>query len=76
MEDLLNDLVSHNIQNRTIAVIENGSWAATSGALIRGKFEKCKNINIIEQGLSIKSALNKEQYSELEAMADALAVST
>ncbi|MCL2820319.1 MAG: FprA family A-type flavoprotein [Oscillospiraceae bacterium] len=73
MEDLLNDLTAHNIQNRTVAIIENGSWAATSGALIKDKFNKSKNINILEQGLSIKSALNKEQYSELETMADAIA---
>jgi len=75
MEDLLNDLVSHNIQNRTVAIIENGSWVATSGGLMREKFEKSKNINILEQTVSIKSALNPAQYAELEAMAAALAAS-
>jgi len=74
MEELVNDLVSHNIQNRTAAVIENGSWAATSGGLIREKLEKCKNINILKQGLSIKSGLKASGLSELEAMADAIAV--
>ena len=73
MEDLLNDLVAHNIQNRTIAIIENGSWAATSGGLIRGKFEKCKNIRLLEQSVSIKSSLAAAQMSELEAMAGAIA---
>jgi len=75
MEEMLSDLVAHNIQNRTVAVIENGSWAATSGKLIREKLSSCKNINILEQGVSIKSALNTEQYTQLEAMADALASS-
>ena len=74
MEDVLNDLVAHNIQNRTVAVIENGSWAATSEGLIKAKFEKCKNIKLLEQSVSIKSALKKSQYPELIAMTDALAV--
>jgi len=74
MEDLLNDLVSHNIQNRTVAVIENGSWAATSGGLIREKLDKCKNVNILEQSVSIKSGVKKAVLSDLQAMADAIAV--
>jgi len=72
MEALLDDLVAHNIQNRTVAVIENGSWAATSGGLIREKLGKCKNINFIEQTVSIKSSVNKAQVSELEAVANAI----
>jgi len=72
MEELINDLVAHNIQNRTVAVIENGSWAATSGGLIRGKLEKCKNIKILEQTLSIKSGLKAAQLPELEAIADTI----
>jgi flavorubredoxin/flavin reductase (DIM6/NTAB) family NADH-FMN oxidoreductase RutF len=72
MEALLNDLAAHNIQNRTVAVIENGSWAATSGGLIRGKLEKCKNIRIIEQTVSIKSSLKASQLQEIGAMAEAL----
>jgi len=73
MEDLINDLVSHNIQNRTVAIIENGSWAATSGNLIREKLGKCKNITILEKTLSLKSSLKKDQLSEIEAIADAIA---
>jgi len=72
MEELINDLVSHNIQNRTVAIIENGSWAATSGALIREKLGKCKNINIIEQTVSLKSSVKKSQLTELEAVAEAI----
>ena len=73
MEDLVNDLVAHNIQNRTVGIIENGSWAATSGGLIKGKFEKCKAVNVLEQCVSIKSGLKKTQLSELDAMAEAIA---
>jgi len=72
MEALINDLVSHNIQNRTVAIIENGSWAATAEGLIRDKFAKCKNIKIIETGVSLKSSLKKEQAAELDSMADAI----
>ena len=73
MEDLINDLVAHNIQNRTVAVIENGSWAATSGELIREKLKVCNNIKILEQTLSLKSGLKEEQLSEIDAIAQAIA---
>jgi len=73
MEDLLNDLVSHNIQNRTVAIIENGSWAATSGGLIREKLEKNKKNSSLEQMVSIKSGIKAPQLYELEAMAAAIA---
>ena len=72
MEELINDLVAHNIQNRTVAIIENGSWAANSAALIRQKLEKCKNMTILEQGLSIKSSLKESQLQEIEAIVQAI----
>ncbi|MDR0302198.1 MAG: flavin reductase [Treponema sp.] len=72
MEALINDLAAHNIQNRTVAVIENGSWAAQSGGLIRAKLEKCTNIKILENKISIKSGLKEAQLSEIDAMADAI----
>jgi len=75
MEALVSDLAAHNIQNRTVAVIENGSWAPTSGELIREKLSKCKNINFLQAQLSIKSSLKAPQLEEIEAMADAIAAS-
>ncbi|MCL1987320.1 MAG: FprA family A-type flavoprotein [Firmicutes bacterium] len=69
MEDLLNDLVAHSIQNRTVALIENGSWAPASGKLMRAKLEKCKNINIVAE-YSIKSALKENRLEELYAFAE------
>jgi flavorubredoxin/flavin reductase (DIM6/NTAB) family NADH-FMN oxidoreductase RutF len=72
MEALINDLAAHNIQNRTAAIIENGSWAAASGGLIREKLEKCKNIKIIENKISIKSGLKAFQLSEIDSMAEAI----
>lgn len=75
MESLIYDLVAHNIQNRTIALIENGSWAPTSGRLMRAEFEKCKNMTILDNVLSVRSSLKKEQLAELDALADTLAES-
>ena len=73
MEALIHDMVSHNVQNRTVAVIENGSWAATSGGLICNKLSQCKDINIIGSMLSIKSSLQKSQLKEIDTMAEAIA---
>jgi flavorubredoxin len=73
MEALLRDLVAHNIQNRTITIIENGSWAATSGGLMRELFAKSKNITFLENTISIKSSLKTEQLAEIDLMAQAIA---
>lgn len=73
MEDLLRDLVSHNIQNRTVAFIENGSWAATSGKLMREILSNCKDMRFIENTLSVKSALKEEQLADIEGLVDAIA---
>ena len=72
MENFLYDLVAHNIQNRTVAVIENGSWAPTSGKLIREMLGKCKNLEILNETLTIKSALKEEQLPQIDAIADAI----
>jgi flavin reductase (DIM6/NTAB) family NADH-FMN oxidoreductase RutF/flavodoxin len=73
MEALISDLVAHNIQNRAVAIIENGSWAATSGNLIRAKMETCANITFLENKISLKSSLKAEQLPEIEALASAIA---
>ena len=73
MEALLSDLVAHNIQNRTVALMENGSWAPTAGGLMKNMLSKCKNLNILDTGLTIRSALKENQLAQLDAMADAIA---
>jgi len=75
MEEFLHDLVSHNIQNRTVAIIENGSWAATSGKLIREKLESCKNMQILDSKVSIKSSLKKEQLQDIDRVVEAIEAS-
>ncbi|WP_304508509.1 FprA family A-type flavoprotein [Anaerotignum sp.] len=72
MEALVFDIVAHNLQNRTVAVIENGSWAPNSGKLIRAELEKCKNMNILENKIIIKSSIREGQLIEIEAMVDAI----
>ena len=72
MEALIYDLVAHNIQNRTIALIENGSWASTSGNLMQAKLEQCKNMHILGT-ISIKSSLKGSQLSDIDKLVYAIA---
>jgi len=72
MEALIYDLVAHNIQNRTVALIENGSWAATSGKLMRDKLAQCKNMRFIGE-VSLKSSVKSEKLTEINALAAAIA---
>ena len=73
MEDLLNDIVSHNIQKRKIALLENGSWAPTSGKLMKEKLSKIPNTEFIEPLVSIKSSPKEATMEELDLLADAIA---
>jgi flavorubredoxin/flavin reductase (DIM6/NTAB) family NADH-FMN oxidoreductase RutF len=73
MESIINDLVAHNFQNKICAVIENGSWAPSSGRLIKEKLSKCKNITILDEFLSIKSAVSDDNEKYLGQIADKLA---
>ena len=70
MEEFLNDLAAHNIQNRTVAIVENGSWAPASGKLMRQILEGCKKMNILEEGVTLKSSVKEEQRMQLEQLAE------
>ena len=72
MENLVHDIVHHNLQNRTIALVENGSWAATAGGLMRAEFAKLKNCTILDETVSIRSSLKENQLAQLQALADAV----
>lgn len=74
MEELLRDLAAHNISNRKVAFIENGSWAATSGKLMRSILEDCRNITAIERTVSLKSSVKPEKLDELNELADEIAL--
>jgi flavorubredoxin len=71
METLLMDLKAHNLQNRTVALIENGTWAPQTGKLMGELVNGMKNMTLLEGTVSLKSAV-KERAS-LESLADALA---
>lgn len=74
MNTLIHDIVNHNIQNRHVAIIENGSWAPTSGKQMRTELEKTKNNTFInEQIFSLKSTLKAEQLDQLDELAKAIA---
>ena len=73
MEELLHDLAAHNIQNRTVAFIENGTWAATSGGLMREILGKCRNMNMLESTVSLKSSVKPDKLRELYALAEVIA---
>ena len=73
MEAYLSDIKALNLQNRTVAVIDNGTWAATAGKHMIGMLEGMKNMTILENPISIKSALAENQLGALEALADELA---
>lgn len=73
IEAYLSDIKALNLQNRTVAVIDNGTWAATAGKQMIGTLEGMKNMTILENTISIKSALAENQLGALEALADELA---
>lgn len=73
METLLHDIAAHNLQNRKVALIENGSWAATSGKVMSEILSGLKGVEILERKISLKSALTEAQLDELDALAQTLA---
>ena len=72
MENLVHDIVNHNLQNRTIALVENGSWAPTAGGLMRAEFSKLKNCTILDETVTIKSSLKETQLESMDALAEAI----
>lgn len=69
MADLLEDMKALSAQNRTVALMENGTWAAASGRLITAKLEEMKNITLLDTKISIRSALQNGRETELDAFA-------
>ena len=72
MKHFILDLIERNYQNRTIGIIENGSWAATAAKVIKSMFEKSKNITWTDTTVSIKSAVKAENIAQIEALAEEL----
>ena len=72
MHDYISRLVEHNFQNRTVGLIENGSWAPLAAKVMREMMAKCKKINWLDTTVKILSAINQENQDQLESMADEL----
>lgn len=72
MREFIDELISHNYQKRTIALIENGSWAPMAAKAMRARLESCKEIAYTENSVQIRSALTEENVAQIEALAEEL----
>ncbi len=72
METFLNHLKAKAYQKRTVGLIENGSWAPSAGRVMKKALEECKEIEIVEPMVTIKSTLKTENLPQLSALADVI----
>ncbi|MBE7057060.1 MAG: MBL fold metallo-hydrolase [Ruminococcaceae bacterium] len=72
MREFINHLTERNYRNRTIGLIENGSWAPTAAKVMKGMLEGCKNIHFTDTTVKIMSALSEDSSAQLENLADEL----
>jgi len=72
MREFIHNLTERNYSNRTVGLIENGSWAPLAAKVMRGMFEKSKNLTFTDTTVKIHSALNDESKAQLEALAEEL----
>lgn len=70
MENFITDMKALNVQNRTIAVMDNGTWAVTAGKQIVKEISEMKNMTVIEKVFSVKSTIANSQIAEFEEFAD------
>ncbi len=75
MRQFLEGLTERNYQNRTVALIENGSWAPMAAKVMRGMLERSKNIRYAETTVTVRSALSEENIRELNVLSQELAKS-
>ena len=75
MHNFLTDMKALNLQKRTVAIVENGSWAPRSGALMREERGKLKRMEILDDGVTMASSLQQQNLADMDALADALAAS-
>lgn len=75
MHNFLADMQALNLQNRTAAILCNGSWAPRAGALMREELAKLKHMDILDEEMTVTSSVQPQNESELDALADAIAAS-
>ena len=72
MREFINHLTERNFQNRTVAIVENGSWAVTAGKVMRTMLEKSKNITYTDTTVTINSALKDDSRAQIVKLAEEL----
>lgn len=72
MKTFIEHLTERNYQNKTIGLIENGSWASMAGKVMTGMFEKSKNITWLENSVKIMSSMDEQNKADIEKMAEEL----
>ena len=72
VENLLHDLKAHSFQNRHVALIENGTWAAQSGKQMRTMLDEMKGLTVVGDTLTLKSAMQPSQEEQLATLTDAI----
>lgn len=72
MREFIQHLTERSYQNRTIGLIENGSWAPLAAKVMTGMFEKSKNLTWLEASVKIMSSVSEENLAQLDAMAEEL----
>ena len=73
MKEYIHHLTERNYQNKTVAFVENGSWAPTAAKTMKAMLGGCKNLTYADNSVKIVSALNNESRAQLEALAEELA---
>ncbi len=72
MENFLSDMAALSVQNRVFALAQNGTWAPVSGKLMSEKLSQLKNVTVLENILTIKSALSAKDTEALNSFTDAI----
>ena len=72
MKEFIHHLTERNFQNRTIALVENGTWAPLAAKVMRGMFDGCKNLTFTDTTVRLLSALNDDSKAQIEAVTDEL----
>ena len=72
MREFINHLTERNYSNRTVAFVENGSWAPVATKVMKGMLEKSKNLTYAETEVKVLSALSEESINQISSLADEL----
>lgn len=75
MDSFVDDLAKHNLQKRTVGIIQNGTWAPQSGALLKERLGALRDVTVLDPMVQMVSAVKPQTLDQLDALADALAAS-